>query len=100
MHQENYWSTSFDDRSDYDPSLGYGHILMGADGLPAVLMWVHVDDLLIYRPSYEKTCEALRLFLDMAVVLKCLETIWSLVAYLTQIFLDPLIWTKDGGEYV
>lgn len=61
----NCWWTNFT-YSGYDPSLGYGYVLEGKDG-GAVLIWVWVDDFLIHGPTYEKTCEAVRFFLDTAV---------------------------------
>jgi hypothetical protein len=39
---------------------GYGRVLFNLDdGLPAVLLWVHVDDFLIHGPTYAKTAKAL-----------------------------------------
>lgn len=61
----NSWWTSFS-YSGFDPDLGFGYTLTGRDGM-AVKIWVFVDDFLIHGPSYEKTCRALRRFLDTAV---------------------------------
>ena len=36
------------------PIYGEGRVLIGKDGLPAVLLWLHVDDILIHAPSLEK----------------------------------------------
>jgi hypothetical protein len=65
--RENCCFTGFEDGSNYDPSLGHGYVLIGDDGLHAVLLWVHVDNFLLCGPSYEKTCDALHMFLTMAV---------------------------------
>ena len=36
------------------PKYGEGRVLIGADGLPAVLIWLHVDDLFIHASSLAK----------------------------------------------
>ena len=41
------------------PTLGEGRILIGPDGLPAVLIWLHVDDLFIHAPTLSKLQAAL-----------------------------------------
>ena len=64
--QANCWWTGLR-TEEYDPRLGYGLILVGEDGEPAVRLWVHVDDFCIHGPTYESTCKALRLFLDLSV---------------------------------
>jgi hypothetical protein len=42
-------------------------VYIGNDGLPAVLIWAHCDDFLIHGPTYTKTVEALKAFLDVTV---------------------------------
>ena len=61
-----YWS-EFRDDGTYVPGLGYGYVLARADGRPAVLVWVWVDDFLIHGPDRESTAEALTFFLDASV---------------------------------
>jgi len=62
----NTWWKGFEEIG-YDPRLGHGFVLIGEDGLPAVRLWVHVDDFLIHGPTLEKTQQALSMFLDTAV---------------------------------
>jgi hypothetical protein len=61
-----YW-TGFEPTGEYNPDLGYGYILIGEDGLPAVHVWAHVDDFLLHGPTKEKVTRALKLFLDLSV---------------------------------
>ena len=51
----------------YRGKLGVGRILIGADGLPAVLVWIHVDDILIHGPTFEKTKRGQAHLLNMAL---------------------------------
>ena len=51
----------------FDPALGYGFILESTDGSPAVKIWVWVDDFILHGPSFEKTTQALKFFLDTTV---------------------------------
>ncbi len=37
------------------------------DGLPAVLVWAHIDDFLIHGPTYEKTARAMQALMDKAL---------------------------------
>jgi hypothetical protein len=39
---------------EYDPHKGYGYVLTGESGIPAVKVWVHVDDFLIHGDTYDK----------------------------------------------
>ena len=41
------------------PEFGEGRVLFGADGLPAVLLWLHVDGILIHPPTLAKLETAL-----------------------------------------
>jgi hypothetical protein len=43
----------------YNPALGIGRVLISEDGQPAVLIWIHVDDILLHGPTYAKTRRAL-----------------------------------------
>ena len=38
----------------YHPTHGEGRVLIGSDGLPVVLIWLHVDDILIHAPTLKK----------------------------------------------
>jgi len=62
----NTWSSRAE-ANCYDTRLGHGRVLMGSDGLPAVLLWQHCDDWLIHGPTFEKTSAALSAFMDVAV---------------------------------
>jgi hypothetical protein len=64
---QNTWWVSFNGSKKYDPSVGQGRVLMGEDGLPAVLLWSHCDDFFIQGWTKEKTTAALISVLDKAV---------------------------------
>ena len=51
----------------FDPSWGEGRILIGDDGLPAALVWIHVDDILIHAPTKSKVEAAMRVIMDEMV---------------------------------
>ena len=53
----------------YHPKYGEGRVLIGRDGKPAVLIWIHVDDILIHGPSYDKLVSAMKSLLDTTVQL-------------------------------
>jgi hypothetical protein len=53
----NTWATAMKDGS-YEPRKGHGRVLMGADGLPAALIWVMVDDYLIHAPTSQAEVSA------------------------------------------
>jgi hypothetical protein len=53
----------------YHPHLGIGRVIIGLDGLPACIIWIHVDDLLIHGPSYEKCLAGLIQVLELSVKL-------------------------------
>jgi hypothetical protein len=63
----NIWWTGFRFLG-YDPNLGYGFLWRSLqDGLPAVLLWVHVDDFLLHRPTYNKAAAPLSALMDTAL---------------------------------
>ena len=51
------------------PTLGEGRVLIGPDGLPAVLLWLHVDDLLVHSSTLGKLEAALDHILSMTLKL-------------------------------
>jgi hypothetical protein len=51
----------------YHPKFGHGRVLIGADGLPAAVIFAHVDDYLIHGPTCRKTCLAFNVFMDLSV---------------------------------
>jgi hypothetical protein len=59
----NTWKDAMEGK-EYDVRKGHGRVLMGADGLPAALLWVMVDDYLIHAPTKKKCCEAFSVFMD------------------------------------
>jgi hypothetical protein len=61
------WWASFNGSKKYDPDVGQGRVLIGDDGLPAVLLWSHCNDFFIHGPTKEKTTAALIAFLNKAV---------------------------------
>ena len=48
----------------YHPEHGEGRVLVDSNGIPVVLIWMHVDDVLIHGPTLGKLIEALDLLLD------------------------------------
>jgi hypothetical protein len=63
----NTWWGVYQNGTPYNPRLGQGRILIGADGESAVLSKGHYDDFLLHGPTFEKTTAALTAFLDCAV---------------------------------
>jgi hypothetical protein len=53
---------------EFDPKLGIGRVLIGSDGLPACLIWIHVDDIFLHGPTCEKCTSALKKILDLTVL--------------------------------
>ena len=53
----------------YHPEYGDGRVLVGSDGIPIVLLWIHVDDILAHGPTLAKLSEGLKLLLDTTVEL-------------------------------
>jgi hypothetical protein len=51
----------------YHPEWGHARVLIGADGLPAAIIWHHIDDFLIHAPTQEKCQAALQYFMDRIV---------------------------------
>ena len=49
------------------PGYGEGRILIGADGLPVVLIWLHVDDILIHACSLAKLEAALNHIMHITI---------------------------------
>jgi hypothetical protein len=65
----NTWWSHFGLDLTYDPKWGHGLVYLGNDGLPAVLIWAHMDDFLIHGPTYDKACAGLTAFLALTVQL-------------------------------
>ena len=51
----------------YHPEWGQARVLIGEDGLPAAIVWHHVDDFLIHAPTQHKCQIALQAFMDRIV---------------------------------
>ena len=51
----------------YDASLGEGRVILGEDGLPGFLVWLHVDDLILHGPTHVKVDHALTLVMNEAL---------------------------------
>ena len=49
------------------PGYGEGRVLIGADGLPVVLIWLHVDDILIHACSLAKLEAALNHIMHITI---------------------------------
>jgi len=64
--QDNGWR-SFLEKKPFEAHKGVGLVLMGADGLPAAIMWIHVDDIAIHAPTKSKCFKAVNSFMDAAL---------------------------------
>jgi hypothetical protein len=62
----NDWKVALEG-DEFDPKLGIGRVLIGSDGLPAYLIWIHVDDIFLHGPTREKYTSALKKILDLTV---------------------------------
>jgi len=51
----------------HTPSFGEGWVLLDEEGIPCVLPWLHVDDLLLHGPTLSKTTAALNFVMDEAL---------------------------------
>jgi hypothetical protein len=51
-----------------DPKLGIGRVLIGSDGLPVCLIWIHVDHIFLHGPTRAKCTSALKNILDLTVL--------------------------------
>jgi hypothetical protein len=52
----------------FDTKLGIGRVLIGSDGLPICLIWIHVDDIFPHGPTRAKCTYALKNILDLKVL--------------------------------
>ncbi len=48
----------------FHPQWGEGRVLIGEDGLPALLIRLHIDDTFLHGPTYDKTAAGLTALLD------------------------------------
>jgi hypothetical protein len=53
---------------EIDPKLGVDRVLIGYDGLPACLIWIHVDDIFLHGPTRDNSTSALKKILDLTVL--------------------------------
>jgi hypothetical protein len=56
------------DGDGFDPKLGIGRVLIGSDGLPVFLIWIHVDDIFLPGPTGAKCTSALKKIFDLTVL--------------------------------
>jgi hypothetical protein len=63
----NDWKVSLEG-DKFDPKLGVGRVLIGSDGLPDCLIWIHVDDIFMNGTTREKCTSALKNILDLTVI--------------------------------
>jgi hypothetical protein len=52
----------------FDPKLGIGRLLIGSYGLPACLIWIHVDEIFLNGPTREKCTSPLKKILELTVL--------------------------------
>lgn len=53
----------------FDPDRGLGVVLIGKDNLPALLLWLHIDDMFVHGPTLAKLQRGLTFILDLSVKL-------------------------------
>jgi hypothetical protein len=63
----NDWKVALEG-DEFDPKLGIGRVLIGSDGLPACLIWIHVDDIFLHESTRETCTSALKKILDLTVL--------------------------------
>jgi hypothetical protein len=65
----NCWRVALDDEvnGEYNPELGFGMVWTSSDGTPAAQVWGFFDDFLVHGPTYEKCCQGLTAFMDLAL---------------------------------
>ena len=51
----------------FDPKLGEGRVLVADDGSPALLIWIHVDDVFLHGPTGDKVVAGLNYVMDTAL---------------------------------
>ncbi|MGH7974468.1 MAG: hypothetical protein ACREBR_02985, partial [bacterium] len=52
---------------NYNPDWGEGRVLIGRDGLPILLIWIHVDDVFLHGPTAEKLIDGLNHVMNVAL---------------------------------
>jgi hypothetical protein len=55
----NDWKVSIEG-GGFDPKLGIRRFIIGSDGLPFCLIYIHVDDIFLHRPTRLKCTSALK----------------------------------------
>jgi hypothetical protein len=73
----NDWKVALEG-SIFDPKLGIGRVLIGSDGLPVCLIWIHVDDIFLHGPTRAKCTSTLEKVLDPTVLV-------GLICHLTKL---------------
>jgi hypothetical protein len=73
----NDWKVALEG-DEFDPKLGICRVLIGSDGLPDCLIWIHVDDIFLHGPTREKCSSALKKILDLTVIV-------GLICHLTKL---------------
>jgi hypothetical protein len=63
----NDWKVALEG-DEFDPKLGILRVLIGSDGLPVCLIWIHVDDIFLHGPTRAKCTSALKKILDLTVL--------------------------------
>jgi hypothetical protein len=63
----NDWKVALEG-SGFDPKLGIGRVLIGSDGIPFCLIWIHVDEIFLHGPTRAKCTYALKKMLDLTVL--------------------------------
>jgi hypothetical protein len=64
----NDWKVALEG-SGFDPKLEIGRVLIGSDGIPVCLIWIHGDDIFLHGPTRAKCTSALKKILDLTVLL-------------------------------
>jgi hypothetical protein len=87
----NDWKVALEG-DEFDPKLGIGRFMIGYDGLPACLIWIHVDDIFLHGPTHEKCTSALKEIMDLTVLV-------GLICHPTKLKLPAEIQKFCGSLY-
>jgi hypothetical protein len=63
----NDWKVALEGHK-FDPKLGIGRVLIGSDGLPACLIWIHLYHIFLHGPTSANFTSLLKKILDLTVL--------------------------------
>ena len=74
--------------------------MISADGLPSVLLWLHVDNTLIHGPSKSKLVTALECILDIELTLDLIYHSNKTVISTQQIKFCVFVYNNQAAPYM